>query len=162
MLRSLSGNQRLVARIWIGIPFILCYVPLARGELGQPSRSFVVSIDDLSLAKQLYGAGDAQLTQDVNRLVAQANSYLNLAPVSVRDADRLPPSNDRQDYMSYAAYWWPNPDAPDGLPWILRDGFVNLDNYEDFASLQKLSRYTEATSLAYYFTGDEVYATKTA
>jgi hypothetical protein len=31
------------------------------------------------------------------------------------------------DYVSYARYWWPNPHAPDGLPYIRRDGKTNKE-----------------------------------
>jgi hypothetical protein len=34
----------------------------------------------------------------------------------------LPPSGDKHDYWHPAPYWWPNPDTPDGLPYVLRDG----------------------------------------
>jgi hypothetical protein len=37
----------------------------------------------------------------------------------------MPPSGDKHDYLSYARYWWPNPDTPDGLPYIRRDGKTN-------------------------------------
>jgi hypothetical protein len=34
----------------------------------------------------------------------------------------LPPSGVLHDYWIPAAYWWPNPDTADGLPYIRRDG----------------------------------------
>ena len=35
------------------------------------------------------------------------------------------------DYISLSKYNWPNPDTPDGLPWIYRDGIVNPE-YEKY------------------------------
>ena len=35
------------------------------------------------------------------------------------------PSADPHDYVSYARYYWPNPDTPDGLPYVSRDGYHN-------------------------------------
>lgn len=30
------------------------------------------------------------------------------------------PSGNPHDYTSMGPYWWPNPDTPDGLPYVLR------------------------------------------
>ncbi len=32
------------------------------------------------------------------------------------------------DYISLSKYNWPNPDTPDGLPWVQRDGIVNPEH----------------------------------
>jgi hypothetical protein len=37
----------------------------------------------------------------------------------------VPPSGSKNDYMSMGPYWWPDPEKPDGLPYIRRDGEVN-------------------------------------
>ena len=31
-------------------------------------------------------------------------------------------SGNKHDYCSIGTYWWPNPDTPDGLPYVRRDG----------------------------------------
>jgi hypothetical protein len=41
------------------------------------------------------------------------------------DSPEVAPSGDQHDYVSYARYWWPNPDTPDGLPYIRHDGKTN-------------------------------------
>lgn len=53
------------------------------------------------------------------------------------DKDIVPPSGDKNDYMSVGLYWWPcnwdnetteidsSCDYKTGLPWIQRDGVVN-------------------------------------
>jgi len=38
---------------------------------------------------------------------------------------------DPHDYASLAYYYWPNPETPDGLPWILRDGEASPAAQED-------------------------------
>jgi hypothetical protein len=67
------------------------------------------------------------------RLRQEAESALTVGPFSVMDKPLVPPSGDKHDYMSFAPYWWPNLNTPDGLPYIRRDGEVNpqrdlLDN----------------------------------
>jgi Alginate lyase len=58
-------------------------------------------------------------------LERRAVALLELEPPTVVRKQTLPPSGDIHDYLSMAPYWWPNPDTPDGLPWVQRDGDVN-------------------------------------
>jgi len=58
-------------------------------------------------------------------LERRAAALLELEPPTVVRKQTLPPSGDIHDYLSMAPYWWPNPDTPDGLPWVQRDGDVN-------------------------------------
>ena len=131
-------------------------------ELGQPSRSFLVDLDNLQIAKEQWLAGDVITTRDVNRVISYAEDYLDAGPFSVVYSELVAPSGDPHDYVSYGAYLWPDPESPDGTPWILRDGHVNPANVADFRYVQDLSRTTQALSYAYFFTGDERYAEKTA
>lgn len=83
----------------------------------------------------------------LKQLRTAADDALPRGPYSVMDKQIVPPSGDKHDYMSYSRYWWPNPDTPDGLPYIRRDGEVNrklLSNgdrnrigafYDDFEAL---------------------------
>lgn len=94
-------------------------------------------------------------------LKAKADSLLDVAPVSVMDKDAVPPSGDKHDYMSQARYFWRNPDTPDGLPYINRDGISNPDIYKlDRYRLSEMADNVHTLSLAYYFTDDEKYAQK--
>lgn len=54
-----------------------------------------------------------------------AEAALAVGPFSVMDKAVVPPSGDRHDFMSLGTYWWPDPDRPDGVPYIRRDGQVN-------------------------------------
>lgn len=54
-------------------------------------------------------------------LYKKADECLRLAPVSVTDKRECAQSGDKQDYYSIGAYWWPNPDTDDGLPFVWRD-----------------------------------------
>jgi hypothetical protein len=61
----------------------------------------------------------------VKRLRKNARIARERGPYSVMDSPEVAPSGDKHDYVSYARYWWPNPDTPDGLPYIRRDGKTN-------------------------------------
>ncbi len=75
---------------------------------------------------QTLGLSKAARTQ----LQKEVEAALQQEPVSVVRPKRLAPSGDPHDYVSLAAYFWPNPDTEDGLPWISRDGEINPERDE--------------------------------
>jgi hypothetical protein len=98
----------------------------------------------------------------LNRLRAEADRALKLPVLSVTDKQVLPPSGDKHDYMSLAPYWWPNPQTPNGLPYIRRDGERNpeVNKIRDHRELDDLISAVHRLGLAYYIFGDDVYAAK--
>jgi hypothetical protein len=68
---------------------------------------------------------DPQYKDIVKRLRKNARISRERGPYSVLDSPEVAPSGDEHDYVSYARYWWPNPDTPDGLPYIRHDGKTN-------------------------------------
>ncbi len=87
-------------------------------------------------------------------LRAEADSLLGEGPWSVTDKTTLPPSQSRNDYWHPAPYWWPDPNKPDGLPYLVRDGqrvpgtvlFGEGSEQYDRTSLQRMM--DAATTLA--------------
>ena len=61
----------------------------------------------------------------LEKLRRDAEEILEKPTVAVTKIDLPRPSGDIHDYVSIAIYRWPNPDTPDGLPWIPKDGVVN-------------------------------------
>jgi hypothetical protein len=126
-----------------------------------------ISLDEshLSLTKQRLAVGDASLKPAFDALKTNADAALKKAADSVTRKDLTPPSGNKQDYMSMGPYWWPNPNTPDGLPYVRKDGQTNpatRGNGLDSVRLQSMNSAVRDLSLAYYFTGDKAYATKTA
>jgi len=66
-----------------------------------------------------------QYKEVLKRLRKNAEISLRRGPYSVVDKKEVAPTGDKHDYLSYARYWWPNPDTKDGLPYIRRDGRTN-------------------------------------
>lgn len=64
------------------------------------------------------------------------------------------PSGDPHDYMSMGPYWWPNPDTPDGLPYVSRDGYVNPE-VRDPNTLGTVFGVISSLALAAFYFGDE-------
>lgn len=127
-------------------------------------RTFLLRPDWMTAIKAGWN-DDPALEPARRALMSRAQGALRRGPYTVVDKTRTPASGDKHDYMSIGPYWWPDPERPDGLPYVRRDGRVNPErstNAFDVTDLEAMSRDVEALALAYYFTGEERYATKAA
>lgn len=124
---------------------------LARGEL-------------LAETKQLVRDGNVYVIPAYRALLETADSIMQVAPPSVMQKGKVPPSGDKHDFMSLAPYWWPDPSKKDGLPYIRRDGEMNPESRVDHDGLrfQQMENAVEVLSLAWYLTGGARYAKSAA
>lgn len=107
------------------------------------------------------GNSESAFLNDLKALYTRADEILEAGEVySVTATDDLPPSGDIHDYYSLSPYWWPDPEKPDGLPYIRRDGETNpeRDRISDRKPLEAMIRDVGILCRAYYFSGDEQYA----
>ncbi|WAC18618.1 alginate lyase family protein [Luteolibacter sp. SL250] len=111
-----------------------------------------------------WKAGDPSVKPAVNQLIRSADKALGMLPSSVMDKKLLPPGGDRHDYYSFGIYWWPDPEKPDGLPYIRKDGVVNPASREGIDSVPfgRTNHAVLTLGLAYFFSGKEAYAAKAA
>lgn len=126
----------------------------------EPPRLVILSAAELIEAKKRLDAGDADLQPAFNKLRRDADRALGGEILSVTHKTLAPPSGDKQDYMSIAPYWWPNPSSTNGLPYVRRDGAVNpeRDQVSDRKRLNDLHQSVKTLAMAYFFTGQENYA----
>ena len=112
--------------------------------------------------KAAYKRGDKQETQQVKTLLGQADQALVHELYTITNKTKLPPSGDKHDFMSQAPYFWPDPNKPDGKPYIQKDGLVNPEAkaMKDDANLAGVCKDVKTLALAYYFSGDNKYAAK--
>jgi Alginate lyase len=102
------------------------------------------------------------------RLVAAiqkgADAKMGMRPVSVMEKAFTPASGSKHDYMSQAPYFWYDSSKPNGLPYMRRDGVRNpeINQITDREMIGDIESATRLLSLAWYFTGDEKYAAKSA
>jgi hypothetical protein len=103
---------------------------------------------------------DSRVMPAYKLLLKDADVALQGKPVSVMEKTNMPPSGDKHDYMSLAPYHWPDPNKPDGLPYIRKDGQTNpeVKEYKDKNYMPALCNDIETLALAFYFSGEEVYA----
>jgi hypothetical protein len=128
-------------------------------------RYFGASPGALKETKSRLQAGDVALQPAFQALLKEADKALRATPVSVVEKNKVPPSGDKHDYMSLAPYFWPDPDKPDGLPYLRKDGKVNPESRDpdlDHLRVERMGKSVETLALAYYLTGKEVYAEKAA
>jgi hypothetical protein len=150
------------------IAALIAAVPLLPGATGPVTaaelRIFLLDGSQLVQTRQKVRGGDKDVAPALAALVQQADGALTVGPFSVTNKDITPPSGDKRDYISLAPYWWPNPKTPDGLPYIRRDGERNpeIHKLRNRLDLGEMVDAVETLSLAYYFTGDEKYASRAA
>ena len=119
--------------------------------------------DRLNKVKNLIENKDPFFTEAYKSLIDQANKELVKSPNPVTNKNQIPPSGDKHDYMSIAPYRWPNPNTPDGSPWIVKDGEINpmtRGNDTDKVRLSEMFGALDNLSMAYFFSEDITYANK--
>jgi len=118
----------------------------------------------LERSKNAIQRNDPNVMPAYKALIDKAEGMLSEEPHSVMDKQQTPPSGNKHDYMSMGPYWWPDPSKPDGLPYIRRDGEISpeRDLCTDRKYMHRMSDIVQTLGLAYFFSGDERYATHAA
>jgi len=132
-------------------------------QLTNQSKLIYLNADRLQKVKSLIEKKDTFFTNAYRKLIVEADRELTKTPNPVTNKSQLPPSGDKQDYLSMAPYWWPNPNTADGFPWILKDGEINpmtRDDNNDQGRLKDMFGSLNELMMAYYFSGDVKYAEK--
>lgn len=97
--------------------------------------------------------------EEAKILEERAEKLLGTAIYSVVYKELVPESNDPHDYMTMGTYWWPDPNKPDGLPYIRKDGYVN-PQAKDRNSYGAMSEAAFNLAYAAYLFEREDYAKK--
>lgn len=113
----------------------------------------------LAQSKQAIDHQDPSIMPAFKALIREADEALEEGPFTVMDKSYIPPGGDKHDYVSLGRYWWPDPNTPDGLPYIRRDGETNPQIADfDRNRLGQMLNNVQTLSLGYYFTGNQAYA----
>jgi hypothetical protein len=131
---------------------------------GQSPKVFSIESKTLVSSKQKIKNGDKKALAAYQNLLQAADKALTVGPFTVMNKTQIPFSGDKHDYMSLAPYFWPNPNTPNGLPYIRKDGVTNpeIKEIKDKDDMIKMESAVEVLSLAYYFSGDEKYSDRCA
>ena len=146
------------------LPFLLLLVAAALPTSSDKiPHVFLLNAKELQHQRQI--ARSQSGSSDLLRVVrTDADKAMSAGPFSVMQKDSTPPSRDKHDYMSLAPYFWPNPDTPNHLPYVRRDGERNpeIKGISDHDEMGKMATSVRALALGYYFTGNEDYAARSA
>ncbi len=147
----------------IALAILLAFSIHAAEPAAAPPKVFCDDAATLVASKAALAAGNTTFKPALGRLIQEADARLAQRPSSVMDKTQTPPSGDKHDFVSQAPYYWRDTNSPDGK-YIRRDGERNPEsnNDSDSGRFQKLCADTHTLALAFYFSGDEKYAAKTA
>ncbi len=139
--------------------FLGCAGTNAKQQPGKPVV-YTLNLAALEKNKRAINANDPNLAPAYKILLKDAKEALEFAPVSVMEKKNIPPSGNKHDYMSLAPYHWPDPAKADGLPYIRKDGQTNpeVKEYKDKEYMPALCGHVNTLALAYYFSGEKMYA----
>lgn len=160
MSTKITKNNAWTARV--ASACLLCGAVLA--GLGCSTTASIPEVyltdgERLAEIRERVMAGDPQLQPTVDHLKTLAEEAIDAPMLSIADKPSVPPSGNKNDYVSLSPYWWPNPDTEDGLPYVRRDGEINPErNLYDVNKLGTFGDCVRWLGFAYYFTGDERYA----
>lgn len=148
---------------WLGLMIMI--MGISNSGLAQLTNADLLTLDInvLSANKEKLKKGDKNLIKPYNKLIENADEIVsNKTLYTVMEKKQTPPSGDMHDYMSLAIYFWPDPNKPNGLPYIRKDGQINpeVEDYKDKANINQMIKTIEVTSLAYYFSDDKKYSQK--
>jgi hypothetical protein len=148
---------------WVGLFLLAAWPGTASAADADAPRVFQCSGAALAAARERAAAGDPAMAPVIRTLRERADSLLNDGPFSIVNKSHPLPGVDPHDYVSLAPYYWPNPDTPNGLPYIRRDGERNPEVREyDARTFSTFSDHVWNLALAGYMTGDERYSRRAA
>ncbi|HET9572016.1 MAG TPA: alginate lyase family protein [Bacteroidales bacterium] len=143
---------------FLAATLLICLTVNANGAKQGP---VIWNIQHLKNVKSGIKANMPIYNEAYKMLIDSANADLLKPNPTVMDKPKAPASGDKHDYTSLSRYYWPNPNSPDGLPYISRDGESNPElNSYDRNRLGNMCNSVANLSLAYYLSGNKAYATK--
>jgi Alginate lyase len=127
-------------------------------------RVIILDPHELVKVKQLVvmSQNDSNVKHLLKKIITGADSVLLERPISVTEKTEFPPNGTKHDFFALARYEWPNPNTPNGLPYISRDGYTNPETLliKDKGYLKEMVQRVWILALAGYLTGNPKYTLK--
>jgi hypothetical protein len=144
----------------------LCLLVISFNQVKCDTTPVLIGLNysDLLAVKDDIVNGKTETVAAYNRIISIANGILKKTPLKVTDGVG-PVSGNVHDFYTISSYAWPNPNTEDGMPWIYKDGYINEEAEKDDYDLKRYNTtiyYIKTLSLAWFYSGDELYANKAA
>ena len=141
--------------------FILSFVILSLSIQAQQLQTRIWDAELLPQIKVQISNENPVYTESWQKLEKEANSWLTKPNPTIVNKPMAPESGDKHDYLSLGKYWWPNPNTPDGTPYIRKDGKVNPEIEKfDRNTLGEFVDGVVKLTLAYNYSDKKEYADK--
>lgn len=150
-------SRSLGLAIFLAVPCLLVKIQAA------PPRPLLL-VQPTKLAELKAATPGSPAAKRFEQILADADHALDLPTITITENPNLQASGDPHDYFSTAPYYWPNPNTPDGMPYIRKDGERNPDRAKmsDQEPMLKMLRTAEVLAIAYHLTDQEKYASSAA
>jgi hypothetical protein len=137
---------------------MLATLGMAAQAMAMPAPMTIVSDEEADPLRSAIARKEAWTTDAVRHLRADADRRMLQGPWSVTIDRPAGSALDPHDYYSEAAYYWPNPEDPDG-PYILREGRLNPERFNaNRTALTMMCDTVFALGTAAYLFDDSRYA----
>ncbi len=141
--------------------FIITFLILAGSTHAQKLQTRMWDPELLTQIKSQIGKGNSVYMESWQKLQKEADKWLSKPNPTIVNKPMAPASGDRHDYLSLGKYWWPNPNTPDGTPYIRKDGKVNPEIEKfDRKTLGEFVDGVVKLTLAYHYSDKKEYAEK--
>jgi len=146
-------------------PLARVALPLTESAAARP-KTLLLRGEEIAALRHAAESPDPALKAGLEELVAKAEEALKQPLSSPTKKTRLVKGATPNDYVSFAKYWWPNPDTATGHPYVRRDGEINPDALKRGASdahrLETMTAAVFTLSLAWAVTRDPRYGERAA
>lgn len=140
-----------------------CFFVLAcRSQTEVKDNDELLKLEPLVLANNRAKLNEFPWSLAYNKLLSKADKIVKNQIQNITQKSAPSPSGNKHDYVSMAPYWWPDPSKPNGVPYIRKDGQRNpeINSFSDKKFFITCCRNVYTLALAYYFSGNDVYAKK--
>lgn len=143
---------------------LMAGVGSVKNKSSQKPAVMVWNYSHMLAVRKNLNKGESDYLIPYNKLIKEAEQILGERATSVMDKpdNKVAKSGDKHDFISVSKYCWPNPNTPDGMPWIYIDGVINEENFskDDAVRQDKMCNNVTKLCIAYFFSQDKRYAEK--
>jgi hypothetical protein len=162
MTRCPFPRRALLPTLLLAALLAACLAPRALAGPNLP-QTIVLSPEVLYESRRKVMAREGAVRPAMIELKKEADAAMK---VPVEPVTAKPPTGSdlpAREYRSLAPYWWPDRESRTKLPYVRRDGERNPEADSDRYDRGRLTRMAKAVrtlALAWYFTGNELYAAR--